>query len=79
MKSEHWKDSEKFEVVLSGLRGQMTVAELCAEYEIHQSQYYKWKERFLREGPKLFSESQGQTRDQLLEKKIARMERALVN
>jgi transposase-like protein len=40
MKKRQFKDREKFEIVLAGHRAGMSVAEICARYEIHQTQYY---------------------------------------
>ena len=36
-----WSADEKMEIVLAGLRGDQPVAEVCRQYEIHQSQYYQ--------------------------------------
>ena len=33
---------EKIRIVIEGLRGEMTVAELCRKEGISQSLYYKW-------------------------------------
>ena len=41
---------EKIRVVLDGLRGEETVAELCRREGISQSLYYKWSKQFLEAG-----------------------------
>ena len=41
---------EKIRVVLEGLRGEETVAELCRREGIAQSLYYKWSKEFLEAG-----------------------------
>ncbi len=41
---------EKIRIVLEGLRGEMTVAELCRREGISQSLYYKWSKEFLEAG-----------------------------
>ena len=38
---------EKIRIVLEGLRGEETVAELCRREGIAQSLYYKWSKSFL--------------------------------
>ena len=48
-----WTAGEKFEVVMTGLRGQ-EVAELCNEYGITQAQYYRWRDVLLEDGKRLF-------------------------
>lgn len=41
---------EKIRIVLEGLRGEMSVAELCRREGISQSMYYKWSKEFLEAG-----------------------------
>ena len=41
---------EKIRIVLEGLRGEETVAELCRREGISQSMYYKWSKEFLEAG-----------------------------
>ena len=41
---------DKIRIVIEGLRGEMTVAELCRKEGISQSLYYKWSKEFLEAG-----------------------------
>ena len=41
---------EKVRIVLEGLRGEETVAELCRREGISQSLYYRWSKEFLEAG-----------------------------
>jgi transposase len=41
---------EKIRIVIEGLRGDSTVAELCRREGIAQSLYYKWSKEFLEAG-----------------------------
>ena len=41
---------DKIRIVIEGLRGEMTVAELCRREGISQSLYYKWSKEFLEAG-----------------------------
>ena len=41
---------DKIRIVIEGLRGEMTVAELCRKEGISQSLYYKWGKEFLEAG-----------------------------
>jgi len=41
---------EKIRIVLDGLRGEETLAELCRHEGIAQSIYYKWSKEFLEAG-----------------------------
>jgi len=51
---------EKLSVVLEGLRGDSSIAEICRRHGIAQNLYYKWREQFLRGGIEIF-ENQGKT------------------
>ena len=41
---------EKIRIVLDGLRGETTIAELCRQEGINQNLYYKWSKEFLEAG-----------------------------
>lgn len=41
-------------IVLRGLKGELSVAELCNQQQINQSQYYRRRDRLLADGPKGF-------------------------
>ncbi len=41
---------EKVRIVLEGLRGEVTIAELCRREGIHPNMFYKWSKDFLEAG-----------------------------
>lgn len=41
---------KKIEIVIEGLRNQISVNELCRREGIHATQYYKWSKAFLEAG-----------------------------
>jgi len=43
---------DKIRIVLSGLKGEDSIAELCRQEGIAQSQYYSWSKEFLEAGKK---------------------------
>lgn len=43
---------EKIRIVLAGLRGEESIAELCRQEGIAQSQYYSWSKEFMEAGKK---------------------------
>lgn len=53
MKRRQWTSKKKAMIVLSGLKGQ-SIASLCNEHEISQSQYYLWRDQFLLNAAKAF-------------------------
>ncbi len=47
---KHHSTEEKIRIVLSGLRGEDSIAELCRREGISQSLYYSWSKEFLEAG-----------------------------
>ncbi len=43
---------EKIRIVLEGLRGEESIAELCRKEGINQNRYYRWSKEFLEAGKK---------------------------
>ena len=41
---------DKIRIVLEGLRGETTIAELCRREGIHSNMYYRWSTEFLEAG-----------------------------
>ena len=46
---------EKIRIVLEGLRGEDSIAELCRREGINQNLYYRWSQDFLEAGKKRLS------------------------
>ena len=46
MQKRRWDPKTKAMIVLQGLKGK-PIAQLCAEHQITQSQYYLWRDQFL--------------------------------
>ncbi len=49
---KQYSAEEKIRIVLSGLRGEDSIAELCRREGIAQSLYYSWSKEFLEAGKK---------------------------
>ena len=47
-----FSSEDKIRIVLSGLRGDDSIAELCRQEGIAQSQYYSWSKEFMEAGKK---------------------------
>jgi transposase len=43
---------DKIRIVLEGLRGDTSIAELCRRESINQNLYYRWSKEFLQAGKK---------------------------
>ncbi len=49
---KHYSAEEKVRIVLTGLRGEDSIAELCRREGINQNLYYRWSKEFLEAGKK---------------------------
>jgi transposase len=47
---KHYSAEDKIRIVLDGLRGEASVAELCRREGIAESMYYSWSKEFLEAG-----------------------------
>jgi transposase-like protein len=75
-KGRTWTSVEKAKIVLQGLRGR-SVAELCNEYQIHQTQYYKWRDKFLENAPKVFEANKQTQKEQRLERENQKLKQVV--
>ena len=48
---KHYSAEEKIRIVLEGLRGEDSIAELCRREGIAQNLYYRWSKRGWQEAP----------------------------
>jgi transposase len=51
----HYSAEEKIRIVLEGLRGEDSIAELCLREGINSNVYYRWSKEFLEAGKKRLS------------------------
>ncbi len=49
---KHHSAEEKIRIVLEGLRGESSIAELCRKEGINRNLYYRWSKEFLEAGNK---------------------------
>ncbi|MDE2020524.1 MAG: transposase, partial [Patescibacteria group bacterium] len=48
----HFSAEDKIRIVLQGLRGEESIAEICRREGLHQNLYYRWSKDFLEAGKK---------------------------
>ena len=68
---------QKLEIVLAGLRGDVTVKELCRSHEIAETLYYSWREKLLEGGREALAGKSERQGEKELKKRIGQLERAL--
>lgn len=49
---QHFSAEDKVRIVIAGLRGEDSIAELCRQEGINQNLYYRWSKEFLEAGKK---------------------------
>ena len=57
---------------MEGLRGQMSIAEICNKHEISQGQYYKWRAMLLNGSDKIYIPDRDKEKEQM-HKKIEKL------
>jgi transposase len=68
---------QKLEIVLAGLRGDVSVKELCRQHEIAETLYYQWREKLLEGGREALAGKQERQGERELKRRIGQLERAL--
>jgi transposase len=77
MKRRHWTEKEKFTIVVEGLQSEVKISELCNHHGIQQSQYYAWRDLFLKNGSKVFMLDKQSRHEQVLEHRIKKMQQVI--
>src|SRR6266540_4195993 len=57
---KHYSAEDKIRIVLDGLRGEYSIAELCRREGIAESLYYSWSKEFLEAGKRRLKDLRGQ-------------------
>ena len=55
MKRRKIDPETKMAAVLEGLRGESSIADICRKYQISESLYYRWRDKFLEGGSQALS------------------------
>ena len=73
MKHRQWTSKQKSQIVLEGLSGQIDITALCQKYQISQTQYYKWRDLFLKNCHQSFEIKKQNEKEQHLEQKVNKL------
>ena len=77
MKKRVWTAEEKMAIVMEGLKGDTSIAEVCRKHGIHQGQYYRWRDLFLEGGRKALENGKVGEDRKALEEKLKEYERII--
>ena len=72
MRRRKWDPKTKALIVLQGLKGK-PLADLCAEHQISQAQFYLWRDQFLANAQAAFEVANKGQREACLERQIHRL------
>ncbi len=70
---KQYSSEEKIRIVLEGVRGEQSIAELCRREQIAQTLYYAWSKEFLEAGKKRLS---GDTAHEATSDEVKQLRRA---
>ena len=68
---------KKLEIVLAGLRGDVSVKDLCRQHQIAETLYYSWREKLLEGGKVALAGKEERQGERELKQRIRELERAL--
>lgn len=77
MGSKKWSDEEKFAIVIEGIKNSIPVAEICRKYGVSQTNYYKWRDKFLEGAKKELRGNKANTNEAALTTKIHELQRII--
>ena len=76
-KYRSWTAQQKLEIVLTGMRGDRSVGDVCREHGIAETLYYGWRDRILEAGREALAGKEERSGERELRRKIGELERAL--
>jgi transposase-like protein len=68
---------KKLEIVLAGLRAEVSVKELCRSHGIAETLYYSWREKLLAGGREALAGKEERQGERELKRRVRDLERAL--
>lgn len=75
-KGRHHDEEKKLAVVLEGLKGEASIAEICRKHGISDTLYYKWRDQFVEAGKRGLSRRQ-ESPSAEMKRKLAEYERVV--
>jgi transposase-like protein len=76
MKRRQWDSKTKAKIVLEGLSGK-PVSEICSQYQVSQTQYYQWRDKFLLEAHRAFEGKENGSEVTRLKAKTQRLQQII--
>jgi len=67
----------KMAAVMEGLRGESSIADICRKYQISESLYYRWRDKFLEAGGRALASRSGADQNYAVTARISELERII--
>ena len=77
MKRRRIDPETKTAAVLEGLKGESSIADICRKYQISESLYYRWRDKFLEAGSRALASRNASAPEAAGKAKIAELERII--
>ena len=77
MKRRKIDPETKMAAVLEGLRGESSIADICRGYQISESLYYRWRDKFLEGGSQALSSRNSSGPEAAVKARISELERII--
>jgi transposase-like protein len=77
MKRRKIDPETKMAAVLEGLRGESSIADICRKYQISESLYYRWRDKFLEAGGRALASRNGADPEYAAKARISELERII--
>jgi transposase-like protein len=77
MKRRKIDPETKVAAVLEGLRGESSIADICRKYQISESLYYRWRDKFLAGGSQALSSRNDSSPEAAVKARISELERII--
>jgi transposase len=74
MPKSRWDAKTKAMIVLEGFKGK-SVPEICSEYQISQSHYYRWRDKFLANMHQAFADKN--PREVILSRQVSELKKVI--
>lgn len=76
-RSSKWSPEEKLRIVLAGIKGERTIAQICRDHKISETIFYKWRDRFMEAAKEAFKPRVSKNSDRVLRARISELERII--
>jgi transposase-like protein len=77
MKRRKIDTETKLAAVMEGLRAESSIADICRKYQISESLYYRWRDKFLEAGSRALASRNGSGPEAAVKAKISELERII--